>query len=143
MHYENGVVGRLWTSAVNAGCMDGHRLRIIGSKASIEWSDNQPNELLYEVQGAPIQKMIRAMPYLYDECNAYERLGALHAEGLPESWANIYLNFAIAIDAKMRGDEETLSKLIYPDINAGINGIRWVQACVKSADAGGVWVDFE
>jgi len=143
MHYENGVVGRMWASAVNAGCMDGHRIRIIGSKASIEWSDNQPNELLYEVQDAPIQKMIRAMPYLYDECNEYERLGALHAEGLPESWANIYLKFAIAIDAKMRGDEETLKNLIYPDINAGINGIRWVQACVKSADAGAAWVDFE
>lgn len=143
MHYENGVVGRLWTSAVNAGCMDGHRIRIIGSKASIEWSDNQPNELLYEVQGAPIQKMIRAMSYLYDECNEYERLGALHAEGLPESWSNIYLKFAIAIDAKMRGDEETLKNLIYPDIDAGINGIRWVTACVKSADAGAAWVNFE
>jgi len=143
MHYENGVVGRLWTSAVNAGCMDGHRIRIIGSKASIEWSDNQPNELLFEVQGAPIQKMIRAMPYLYDECNEYERLGALHAEGLPESWSNIYLKFAIAIDAKIRGDEEILKNLIYPDIDAGINGIRWVTACVKSADAGAAWVDFE
>ena len=143
MRYENGVVGRLWTSAVNAGCMDGHRIRIIGSKASIEWSDNQPNELLYEVQGAPIQKMIRAMPYLYDECNADERLGALHAEGLPESWANIYLKFAVAIDAKNRGDEETLKNLVYPNLDRGIDGIRWVQACVKSADAGAVWVDFE
>lgn len=142
MHYENGVVGRLWASAVNAGCMNGHRIRIIGSKASIEWSDNQPNELLYEIQGQPIQKMIRAMPYLYDECNADERLGALHAEGLPESWANIYLKFAIAIDAKNRGDEETLKNLVYPDINAGIEGIRWVQACVKSANAGSVWVDY-
>ncbi|MDQ2696813.1 MAG: Gfo/Idh/MocA family oxidoreductase [Pseudomonadota bacterium] len=143
MHYDNGAVGRLWTSAVNAGCMDGNRIRIIGSKASIEWSDHQPNELLYEVQGQPMQKMIRAMPYLYEECNEYERLGALHAEGLPESWANIYLKFAIAIDARNRGDEETLKNLVYPDIDAGIEGIRWVQACVKSANAGSVWVDFE
>ena len=143
IRYENGAVGRLWTSAVNAGCMNGHRIRIIGSKASIEFSDHQPNELIYEVQGQPIQKMIRAMPYLYDACNADERLGALHAEGLTESWANIYLKFAIAIDAKQRGDEETLSKLVYPNIDAGIEGIRWVQNCVKSADAGAVWVDFK
>ncbi len=142
MRYENGVVGRLWTSAVNAGCMDGHRVRIIGSKASVEFSDNQPNELIYQVQGEPIQKMIRAMPYLYDECNADERLGALHAEGLPESWANIYLKFAIAIEAKNNGDTETLENLVYPDINAGIEGIRWVTKCVESADNGGVWVDY-
>lgn len=142
MRYENGVVGRLWTSAVNAGCMDGHRVRIIGSKASVEFSDNQPNELIYQVQGEPIQKMIRAMPYLYDECNADERLGALHAEGLPESWANIYLKFAIAIEAKNNGDTKTLENLVYPDINAGIEGIRWVTKCVESADNGGVWVDY-
>lgn len=143
MRYENGVVGRLWTSAVNAGCMDGHRVRIIGSKASVEFSDNQPNELIYQVQGEPIQKMIRAMPYLYDECNEDERLGALHAEGLPESWANIYLKFALAIEAKNNGDSETLENLVYPDIDAGIEGIRWVTKCVESADKGGVWVDYK
>lgn len=143
IRYENGAVGRLWASSVNAGCMDGHRIRIIGSKASIEFSDNQPNELIYQIQGQPIQKMIRAMPYLYDACNADERLGALHTEGLIESWANIYLKFAIAIDARNRGDETTLKNLVYPDINAGIDGIRWVQNCVKSANAGGVWVEWK
>ena len=142
MRYKNGAVGRMWTSAVNAGCMDGHRIRIVGSKASVEFSDNQPNELVYQVQGQPIQKLIRAMPYLYDECNANERLGALHAEGLPESWANIYLKFAIAMDAKNRGDEETLKNLVYPDINAGIEGIHWVIKCVESADQGGVWINY-
>lgn len=142
MRYENGAVGRMWASAVNAGCMDGHRVRIIGSKASVEFSDNQPNELLYQIQGQPIQKMIRGMPYLYDECNADERLGALHAEGLIESWANIYHKFALAMDAKNRGDEDTLKNLVYPGIEAGIDGIRWVAKCVESADKGGVWVTF-
>lgn len=143
MHYEGGAVGRMWASAVNAGCMDGHRIRIVGSKASVEWADNQPNELIYQVQGEPIRKMIRAMPYLYDACNADERLGALHAEGLPESWANIYLKFAIAIDATNRGDEETVKSLVLPDLAHGVDGIRWVTKCVESADKGGVWVDFD
>lgn len=142
MRYENGAVGRMWASAVNAGCMDGHRVRIIGSKASVEFSDNQPNELLYQIQGQPIQKMIRGMPYLYDECSADERLGALHAEGLIESWANIYHKFALAMDAKNRGDEDALKELVYPGIEAGIDGIRWVAKCVESADQGGVWVTF-
>lgn len=142
MRYEGGAVGRMWASSVNAGCMDGHRIRIVGSKASVEWSDNQPNELIYQVQGEPIRKMIRAMPYLYDECNADERLGALHAEGLPESWANIYLKFAIAIDATNKGDQKTLDSLVLPDLAHGVDGIRWVTKCVESADKGGVWVDF-
>nr|WP_254119188.1 Gfo/Idh/MocA family oxidoreductase [Bacillus sp. FJAT-29790] len=143
MHYENGAVGRLWTSSINAGCMDGHRIRIVGSKASLEWWDSKPGELTYEIQGEPSQTLIRAMPYLDDICNADERLGALHVEGLSEAWANIYLKFAIAIDAKNRGDEEALSKLIYPDIDAGLEGVRWVENCVRSADKGSVWIDFE
>ncbi|MED3793446.1 Gfo/Idh/MocA family oxidoreductase [Niallia alba] len=143
MQYENGAVGRLWTSSINAGCMDGHRIRIVGSKASLEWWDSKPGELRYEVQGEPIQTLIRAMPYLDDLCNADERLGALHQEGLSESWANIYLKIALAIDAKNRNDEETLKNLIYPDIDAGINGIRWIENCVRSAENGAAWVEFE
>lgn len=143
MHYENGAVGRLWTSSINAGCMDGHRIRIVGSKASLEWWDSKGGELKYEVQGEPAQTLIRAMPYLDDSCNADERLGALHVEGLSEAWANIYLKFAIAIDAKNRNDEETLRNLVYPDIDAGIEGIRWIENCVRSADSGSVWVEFQ
>lgn len=143
MHYENGAVGTMWTSSINAGCMDGHRIRIVGSKASIEWWDSKPNELTYEVQGEPGQTLVRGMPYLDDVCNADERLGALHSEGLSEAWANIYLKFAIAIDAKNREDEEILNNLVYPDIDAGIEGIRWIENCVRSANQGSVWVEFK
>ena len=143
MRYENGTVGRMWVSAVDAGSMDSQHIRIVGSKASLEFTDSQPNELIYEVQGKPAQKLIRGMNYLCDECNAYERMAVLHTEGLGDSWANIYLKFAIAIDAKNRGDEETLKNLVYPDIDGGIEGIRWITKCVESADKGGVWVDYK
>ena len=73
----------------------------------------------------------------------YERLGALHYTGLIDSWSNLYTRFAIAMDAKNRGDEETLNSLVYPDLEHGIDGIRWVLKCVESADKGGVWVDFK
>jgi predicted dehydrogenase len=142
MHYDNGAVGRFWTSSVNAGCMNGHKIRVVGVKASLEFDIDYPNQLMYEVQGQPVQKLIRGMPYLCDDCNDYERLGALHQDGLIASWENIYLKIAIAVDAKNRGDVKTLTSLVYPDIDAGIDGIRWVQSCVKSADSGSVWVDF-
>lgn len=47
------------------------------------------------------------MDYLNPEALEYERLGALHYTGLIESWSNLYTRFAIAMDAKNRGDEET------------------------------------
>ena len=125
MHYENGAVGRMWTSAVDAGNMEGQRIRIVGSKGSLEWWDSKPNELLYEVQGKPSQTLVRGMDYLDESVNEFDRLAALHQEGLSDAWANLYLNFAIAIDAKERDDEETLNNLVYADINAGVDGVRW------------------
>lgn len=143
MHYENGAVGRMWASSINAGSMDSQSIRVIGSRASLEWSDYNPGELKYEVQGQPNQLLHHGMPYLDESALADERLGALHTEGLSESWANIYLKFAIAISAKQRGDEQTLNHLIYPGIDAGLEGVRWLENCVRSADNGASWVNFE
>ncbi|WP_243079415.1 Gfo/Idh/MocA family oxidoreductase [Pantoea sp. MQR6] len=143
MHYENGAVGRMWASAINAGSMDSQSIRVIGSHASLEWSDYNPGELKYEVQGKPNQILHHGMPYLDESALADERLGALHTEGLAESWANIYLKFALAINATQRGDSEILATLIYPDINAGIEGVRWIENCVRSADNGASWVNYE
>lgn len=143
MHYENGAVGRMWASSINAGSMDSQFIRVIGSQASLEWSDYNPGELKYEVQGQPSQMMHHGMPYLHESALADERLGALHTEGLAESWANIYLKFAIAISATQRGDQQTLDALIYPDIDAGLEGVRWIENCVRSADNGATWVNYE
>lgn len=143
MHYENGAVGRMWASAINAGAMDSQRIRVIGSRASLEWSDYNPGELKFEVQGQPNQMLHHGMPYLDESALADERLGALHTEGLAESWANIYLKFAIAISATQRGDTETLETLIYPGINAGAEGVRWIENCVRSADNNASWVNYQ
>lgn len=143
MHYENGAVGRMWTSAVDAGRMDGQRIRIVGDNGSLEWWDSAPNELIYQPQGAPIQTLVRGTDYLDDLAKEYERLGTLHQEGLSEAWGNIYLSIALAIDAKNRGDESTLEKIIYPGIEAGIDGVRWIENCVNSADSVSQWVDFK
>ena len=143
MHYENGAVGRMWASAINAGSMDSQSIRVIGSRASLEWSDYNPGELKFEVQGQPNQILHHGMPYLDESALADERLGALHTEGLAESWANIYLKFARAISATQNGDRRTLETLVYPDINAGAEGVRWIENCVRSADNGASWIDYQ
>lgn len=141
-HYDNGAVGRLWVSSVDAGNMGSQRFRFVGSKASVEWSDAHPDQLTYEIQGQPSQIMHHGMPYLEPESLAADRMGALHTEGLGDSWANIYLWIAQAIDARMRGDETFLKAHYYPNLAAGTEGVRWLENCVRSADGGSVWVDY-
>lgn len=140
MEYESGAVGTVWSSAVNAGSMHGQKVRVIGSKASIEWWDERPNQLSYEVQGKPAQILERGMGYLYPEAVVDDRIGGGHPEGLFEAWSNLYYRFALAMDAMDKGTELPFDH--YPDIHAGVEGVRWVENCVRSADAGGVWVDY-
>lgn len=141
MHYDNGARGRLWVSSVDAGNMGSQRYRFVGSRASVEWSDSRPDQLLYDVQGEPNRILHHGMPYLEDEGLAADRMGALHTEGLGDSWSNIYLWIAQAIDARRRGDEAFLETHHYPGIRAGTSGVRWLEHCVRSADAGSAWVD--
>jgi predicted dehydrogenase len=137
MEYDNGAVGTVWSSCVNAGGMHGQKVRIVGSKASIEWWDERPNQLSYEIQDEPARILERGMGYLTPEARFDDRIGAGHPEGLFEAWSNLYQRFAAA----MRGVSSGPS-LRYPDIRAGVEGVRWVENCVRSADAGGVWVDY-
>lgn len=142
MEYEGGAMGWLWSSAVNAGSMHGQKVRVIGSRASLEWWDERPNQLSFEVQGQPAQILERGMGYLHPDALLDDRIGGGHPEGLFEAWSNLYYRFALAMDATARGDAATLQSLRYPGIDAGVEGVRWVQRCVESADQGGIWIDY-
>ena len=140
MEYDNGAIGSVWASAVNCGSMHGQKVRVIGEKASLEWWDEQPNQLRYEVQGEPVQILERGMGYLHPSALADDRIGGGHPEGLFEAWSNLYRRFALAMDATDRGDQAFLKDFWYPGAHAGLMGVRWVEQCVKSADAGAIWI---
>ncbi len=142
---ENGAIANMWASAVNAGSTHNQKIRIVGSKASIEWWDEHPNQLVYEIQGQPKQLLDRGTGYLYsdDFMVNMDRIGGGHAEGLFESWSNLYNQFAFAMEAVDRNDEKLLSKMIFPGIDAGIEGVRFLENCVKSANNGSIWVDYK
>lgn len=140
MEYENGAVGMVWSCAVNSGSMHGQKVRVIGEKASLEWWDERPNQLSFEVQGEPVRILERGMGYLCEEALRDDRIGGGHPEGLFEAWSNLYLRFALAMSAADHGKKVDFW---YPDIHAGVEGVRWVENCVKSADNGAIWVDYK
>lgn len=139
MEYDNGAIGYIWSSCVNAGSEFGARFRIVGEKASIAWDVEHPNQLAYEVQGKAQSVMQRGAGYLYPEAVADDRIGGGHPEGLFESWSNLYTRFAKAIDRCEKGEE---IDFWYPDIHAGVLGVKWVDKCVESADNDSAWIKF-
>lgn len=140
MEYDNGAIGYVWSSCVNCGSMHGQKIRVIGETASLEWWDERPNQLTYEVQGEPVRILERGMGYLDESSTLEDRIGAGHPEGLFEAWSNLYSRFAQAMDA---ADKGRTVDFWYPDVHAGAEGVRWVENCVRSADNGASWVEYK
>lgn len=144
MHLENGGIANLWASCVNAGAMHEFKIRVVGSKASLEWCDEHPNQLKYEIQGQPKQILDRGHGYLYRENPAIDadRLGGGHAVGLFESWSNLYHRFGLAMNAKLTGNDEDADNLWFPGLDYGTEGVKFIEKCVESADDGAKWVKY-
>lgn len=138
-HVQEGAQVYCWSSSINCGARHGHKIRIVGEKASLEWDDERPNQMSYEIEGEPVRILERGASYLYPEARVEDRIGGGHAEGLFEAWSNLYRRFAIAMSG---ADNSEYGDFWYPDVNAGATGIKWLEKCVESADNGSIWVDF-
>ena len=64
-----------------------------------------------------------------------------HPEGWIEAWANLYLEFAVAVEARRSGREVPADQLDYPTVEDGARGMQFIEAVVMSSRAGGSWVD--
>ena len=136
---QEGAQVYCWASSINCGARHYHKIRVVGSKASIEWDDERPNQMSYEIEGEPVRTLERGAGYLYPEAREEDRIGGGHAEGLFEAWANLYRRFAAA----MRGVENISGDFWYPSVESGLQGVRWIEKCVESADKGAAWVDYQ
>lgn len=139
MNLKGGAQATCWASAINCGALHGQKVRIVGSKASVEWYDERPNQLTYEIEGEPVRILERGGAYLYPSARAEDRISGGHAEGLFDAWSNLYRRFAIAMEKANKG--ETVD-FWYPDVHAGAEGVKWVEKCVESAKKGAVWVKY-
>ncbi len=144
IRYQGGAVGTLWASAVNIGSAHGFKVRVIGSKGSVEWWDEHPNQLKVAFAGGPETTYERGHAYL-DPSARFERVGGGHPAGYFDAWANLYRRFALAMSQKPNApeDREQLGDTWFPNVDDGLDGVRFMLRCAQSADAGSQWVSFD
>ncbi|WP_370049644.1 MULTISPECIES: Gfo/Idh/MocA family protein [Salipiger] len=133
MRYASGAKGSLWCSQVAPGTENGLKLRIYGETAGIEWAHETPETLWFTKLGEPARKLRRGA-----ETMAGSRVPPGHPEGYLEGFANIYAEAADAIRARQAGQpHETL----LPGIRDGVEGLEFIDACIRSAEADSAWVE--
>lgn len=143
MRFDNGAHGMSWTSSVAAGHDCTVDLKIYGEKGAIEWSHNDPLYLRVAMLGQPVQILCANRDYLCEESRAISRIPAGHPEGFYEAFANIYHEFCRHLLDKKNGVCKDGRDYFYPHLQDGVDGVRYVHACVESHKRGNVWVSLK
>ena len=138
MRYTSGARGTLWCSQVAAGQENGLRLRIYGTKGGMEWEQENPNYLWITPYGQPKYRLTRGGSGTGDAAARLTRIPAGHPEGYLEGFANIYAEAARAITARRDGTALDAA-VTYPGLKEGLEGVAFVDACVRSAKKNGAW----
>lgn len=141
LHYKGGARGVLLASQVSTGEENALAIRIYGSKASLEWRQEEPNELIVKYPDAPRQIYRSGNDYLSETVKRFVRIPAGHPEGFIEAFANIYREVARAIEAVAEG-RAIPSDCDFPMIDDGVTGMAFLATAMESAKAGGAWCSF-
>ncbi|MFO1122017.1 MAG: Gfo/Idh/MocA family oxidoreductase [Hyphomicrobiales bacterium] len=138
LRFKGGAKGMLWASQVAPGNENGLKIRVYGTKGGLEWKQEEPNLLWYTPYGEPKRLITRGGAGSNAAAGRVTRVPPGHPEGYLEGFANIYSEVAKAIKAKRLGRRPD-KDVAFPGIADGVDGMAFIEACVKSSARNGKW----
>ena len=124
IEFDNGAKGMFWTSCTARGGVYGLRIRIFGSKGSLEWVQNDPTYLKFN----PSKGAVRILERGFHDASfskKFSRIKFGHPEGYLDAFSNIYREFAESLKSKKR--------IFYPNEDDGYETAKFIDACKKSS----------
>jgi len=141
VEYDNGAKGIYWSSQIAIGHDNGFRIRIYGDRASLEWCQERPDYVKVAYLDKPTEILSRGRDRFYPRAQDLSRIPSGHPEGYFEAFANIYITFCAALNKKISGEPLAGDELDFPGVEAGIQGVHYIEKCVESSQKGAVWID--
>jgi predicted dehydrogenase len=142
LRYPNGARGTLWASQMATGCENALKLRVFGTKASLAFDQEQPNELWLTPQGGCAQRLTRGR-VRGAAAEAATRIPNGHPEGYLEAFAQLYRDAAAQIHALDAGLPVPPEAAWLPTVEDGVGGMRFIEAVLASHRDGSRWVAME
>jgi len=136
---NNGAKATLLATQIAAGEENDLRIRIYGEKGGLDWSQMEPNTLLYRSLNKSLQVLRTGVGQQAKTTQAAIRIPAGHPEGFLEAFANIYKNFALTLDQHLEGKKIKALNLDFPTIDDGIRGMHFIDKVVESAASNKKW----
>jgi predicted dehydrogenase len=142
IRYQNGALGTVTASQISHGRENDLWIEVDGTKGALEWHQEEPNKMLFRVNGQPLRIYTRDpnAPYTTETAKASCRLPSGHPEAFFEAFANIYTAAYADMAARAGGQKVDSSKSLYPNVADGVDGMNFITQCVASSREDGHWV---
>jgi predicted dehydrogenase len=139
LRYTNGARGMLWSSQVAPGNENNLKVRIYGSKAGLEFRQENPNQLWFTPLGQSPRLLTRGCAGNGAAAAYATRIPAGHPEGYLEGFAQIYKDVADQLQARWAGTAPNPLACSVPTVEDGARGMKFIEAVVESSRANGRW----
>ncbi|MHB9031526.1 MAG: Gfo/Idh/MocA family protein [Anaerolineae bacterium] len=140
LRFQGGAKGILTASQICPGQENSLKLRVWGTKAGLEWFQEDPNYLHIRSNANPEQIYKRGNGYDSAIAAANSRIPSGHPEGFIEGFANVYRNFCDTIRCKLMGTEPTATMLDFPTVTDGARGVHFINKAVESSASTVKWL---
>ncbi|TVR48326.1 MAG: gfo/Idh/MocA family oxidoreductase [Puniceicoccaceae bacterium] len=143
LRLNGGTKGILYASQVSNGDENNLNIRVYGTKCSLEWYQENPNDLIIKEVNQPRKVCRRGNSYLSKPAQDNTRTPFAHPEGFIEAFANVYLAAAEAIADEVAGKKPPKGGYDFPTVDDGIAGMVFIETVVKSSKAKAKWTPFK
>ena len=126
INFTNGAKGMFWTSVMAKGGVYGLRIRVFGTKGSLEWVQNDPNYLKLNPGKGAVKYLERGF-HNAKFSKKFSRIKFGHPEGYLDAFANIYSEFANSLKNKSK------KRYFYPNEDEGLETAKFINACKVSS----------
>jgi len=140
LRLDGGARGTLTASQIAIGYENALEIAVHGTKGSLSWRQEQPNELLVRRADEPLRVLRRGNPYLGAAATKATRIPPGHPEAFIEAFANVYLGAFEAIRAREAGRALGDLEGDFPSVEDGARGVRFIERVVESSSSSEKWL---
>lgn len=133
LRLTGNVPGVLCASQIATAEENNLTLAIYGRAGALKWAQETPQRLELLQEGSPLSVLTAGQPYNAQPARAASKLPPGHPEGFSDAMGNLYRGVARAING------EPFDSGAFPGIEAGVRGMRFIDAVLTSASAGNSW----
>jgi predicted dehydrogenase len=120
--------GSFTASQVSAGCKNKLSIEIFGSKSSVAWNQERPDELWIGHRNSPNQTIVKDPSLLLEGARSYADLPGGHSEGYDDTFKQVFRRFYASIADPSATPE-------YPQFTDGLRQLKILEAELASHKA--------